>query len=174
MLINRSYRLQCLKSTVTFEEQIKTTLILCIKVTWCRPKKNTIDEVRQFFQSVWIWRQRNEAHCSKKLRKQSFRGEINFGIQMQTFPSHCVRENSKTKTWRRFGKNSFQLTLQLNSPKPRRKKEVYPIVFVYIWTIIEGIVLDLCAPLQEFNFFLVSTGQKNSSGTNRATNDHVF
>ena len=38
---------------------------------------------------------------------------------------------------------------------------------------IEGIALDLCAPLQECNFFLVSVGQKNSFGTNRATNDHV-
>ena len=73
--------------------------------------------------------------------------------QLQTFSWHCVRENSKTRTWRRFGKNLFQLTLQLNSPKPRRKREVYPISFVYIWTIIEVIVLDLCGPLQEFNFF---------------------
>ena len=58
-----------------------------------------------------IWRRRNEAHPSKKLRNSSFRGEISFGIQLQTFSWHCVQENSKTKTWRTFGKKLIPTNL---------------------------------------------------------------
>ena len=41
------------------------SLIICIKLTGCRPKKTALRNSGSFW-SVRIWRQRNEAHSSKK------------------------------------------------------------------------------------------------------------
>ena len=87
-----------------------------------------------------------------------------------TLLTRKLQNKNLTQIWKRLIPTNFTVKFAKTSKK---KIEVYPISFVYIWTIIEGIVQDLCAPLQVFNFFLVSVGQKNSSGTRRATNDHV-
>ena len=147
-------------------------MIFCIKLTWCPPKKNTIADFWQFVVHADITTTKRGTFLEKTPQtilswwNQFWNTIANFFVTLRT-------RTLQNKNLTHIRKSSFYLTLQLNSPTPRRKREVYPISFVYIWTIIEGIVQDLWAPLQEFNFFLVSAGQTNSSGTNRANNDHL-
>ena len=132
MLINRSYRLQCLKSTVTFEEQIKTTLILCIKVTWCRPKKNTIDEFRQFIvhsdmtttkrgtllektpQSILSWWNQfwnTNANSSVTLRTRKLQNKNLTQIWKKLIPTNLAVKIANTSKKKRSVSNFFRLYL---------------------------------------------------------------
>ena len=135
MLINRSYRLQCLKCTVTLEEQIKTTLILCIKVTWCRPKKNTVDKFWQFLVhsdmtttkrgtlleetpqtilSMWNQFWNTNANFSVTLRTRKLQNKNLTQIWKKLIPTNLAVKFAKTSKKKRSVSNFFRLYLNNN------------------------------------------------------------
>ena len=72
-------------------------------------------------QSIKIWSQRKKPFPNKKPQNQFIRGEITFGIQLQTFPSKCKTRNLQSKTWNRAEKthsnNGSNYTHQYNQVK---------------------------------------------------------
>ena len=125
------------------------------------------------FHSIRIWTQRKKPFPKKNPQNQSIRGQITFGIQLQTFPSKCNTRKLRSKTWNTAEKYSFQYWRQLNSPIQRSKREAVTgflhLCLNHIW-----------APGQRHvciskisRFFVVFAGQKHISGTHRATNEQV-
>ena len=51
-----------------------------------------------------------------------------------------------------------------------KKRDVYPISFIFVWTTFKHQIPDLCA-FPKFQIFLVFGVQKHISNTYRATND---
>ena len=46
-----------------------------------------------------IWSRRNDELFNKKLQKDTSRGQITFGIQLQTFSWHCNKRKLKPNSW---------------------------------------------------------------------------
>ena len=172
MLINRSYRLQCLKRTVTFEEQIKTTLILCIKVTWCRSKKNTIDEFWQFLVHSDMTATKRGTLLEKTPQtilswwNQFWNTNANFSVTLRT---RKLQNKKLTQIWKKLIPTNLAVKFAKTSKKKRSVSNFFRLYLNNNW----GHCPRLVCTSWRVQFFSSSAGQKNSSGTSRASNDHV-
>ena len=101
-----------------------------------------------------IWRQRTEAYSNKNTPIQGIRGQISFGIQLQTFPQKWNTREHPSQTWATDGKTFFHSVFQLYSPKQWPKSEVYTTSFIYVWTFEnQAEVLYASAEIQVFSGF---------------------
>ena len=120
-LINRYYKIFWLKITGTFKKQTRIPLKLNIEKNWCRQKKPLSNSCR--FQSIQIWSQWKKPFSNKKLQNQSIRGQITFGIQLQTFLSKCNTRKLQSETWKTaektHSKNGGSYTHQYNEVKEK-------------------------------------------------------
>ena len=82
----------------TFLEQTRIPLKLVIEKIWSCQKKNTLEQSCKF-QSLQIWSQLKMQYSNEKLQNQSIRGQMTFGIQLQTFAEKCNTEQLQPKTW---------------------------------------------------------------------------
>ena len=109
----------------------------------------------------------------KKRQNQSIRGQITFGIQLQTFPLKCNTRKLQYKTWNTANKNSFQQRRQLYPPIRRTKREaVTSFLHLCLNHILAPGQWHVCIS-KSARLFLVFAGQKHISGTRRATDEQV-
>ena len=97
-LINRYYKILWLKSTSIFKEQARIPLKLNIEKTSCRQKRITIEQLLQDSVHTNMKSTKGAIFQQKKTQNQSIRGQITFGIQLQTFPSECNTRKLQSKT----------------------------------------------------------------------------
>ena len=115
-----------------------------------------------------------EAIFQQKTQNQSIRGQIAFGIQLQTFASKCNTRKLQPKTWNRDEKNSFERTMQLFSPSQRNWKEgVFNFLHLCFNNFWAPGTRDVYIS-KKSSFVLVFAGQKHISLLGSATFDRLF
>ena len=117
------------------------------------------------------WSQQKKPYSYKKLRNQSIRGQVTFGIQLQTFPLKCNMRKLQSKTWKTDEKthsnNRGNYTRHYNE---KRSCSHFPSFMSQQYLSIRS---NTCLHLKKFKFYLIFTSQKNNSGTPRGTNEQV-
>ena len=93
--INCFYKFPRLKITSNFKEQTRILLELTIEKIRCRQKGASLSNSCKF-QSMQIWIQK-KLYSNENFRNQPIRGQITFGIQLQTFPWHWNTKNFNRK-----------------------------------------------------------------------------
>ena len=76
---------------------------------------------------------RNVTFLGKKIPNQTFRCQISFGLQLQTFPYKCNTRKLQPKSWRTENKDSFYLTMQFYSPTQWKKEKSIQFHSVMSW-----------------------------------------
>ena len=86
------------KNKNIFKEQARIPLNLNIeKDDFVKIEKQLSISCR--FQSIQIWSKREKPFSNKKAQNQSIRGQITFGIQLQTSPSKCNTRKLHSIIW---------------------------------------------------------------------------
>ena len=96
---NRYCKILWPKSTTIFKKQTRVPLKLNIEKKWWRQKKNNKSAILENFSPYRYEVNERSLFPLKKPQNQSFRGQITFGIQLQTFPSKCNTRKLESKTW---------------------------------------------------------------------------
>ena len=96
-LINRYYKIIWLKSTSIFKEQTRIPLELNIEKNLMSSKKNNNWAIPADFSPYRYEVDEGSHFPTKKTQNQSIRGQITFGIQLQTFRQSAIRENFNLK-----------------------------------------------------------------------------
>ena len=156
------------KNTSFFKEQTRIPLKLKIEKTWCRQKRT----IEQFLQTSVHTDNRStkETIFQQKIQNQSIRGQITFGIQLQTFPSKGNRK-LQSRTWNTAEKKTH------SNNGGNKNQSIQWIKREAVTSFLHLCLNDIWAPGQwhvciskTSRFFLVFAGQKQISGTHRATN----
>ena len=106
-----------------------------------------------------------------KNQNRLFRGQVNIRIQLQTFPWKLNKKKFHPEPWSTDEWKSFEITMQ--QPRDWIKRGLYPSLSLlsekYLSTRSQTRTY-----LKNFDFFLVFSGHKLNSDTNRAPKDYTF
>ena len=147
-------------------------MIFCIKLIWCPPKKITIDEFRQFLVHTDLKTMKRGTLLEKTPQtilswwNHFWNTKAKFFVTLRT---RKLQNKNLTQTWKKLIPTNLAVKFAKTSKKKRSVSNFFPLYLNNNW----GHCPRFVCISPRVQFFLVAAGQKNSSGTNRATNDHV-
>ena len=106
----------------------------------------------------------------QNLENHSIRGQIRFGPNCKPFTKRAIRDNFYQKPDAQIEKSHLSQLFIFVDQQIEKKRDVYPVSFIFVWTTFKHQIPDLCA-IPKFQYFLVFGVQKHISNTYFAIND---